>query len=199
MAEELKVGAKVPPFFVKDQEGYNVSDQDVIGSPIVFFFYPKDDTSECTKEACAFRDKMTKFDEMQVLLVGVSPDSVSSHKAFIDKNKLEYSLLSDEKKDMCRMFGVLNDKDEVVRATFVVNSQGIVKWMEKPVKVDGHVDRVVQALNEHCSKELARYDDFEGDYAEFLKGSLELTEEEKELEKKIMKKFGIKESDLKKP
>ena len=197
MADELNVGDKIPPFFVKDHEGFNVSDQDVIGTPMVIFFYPKDGTETCTKEVCAFRDNMLKFDEKQVLLVGVSPDSVDTHKDFIEKNKLELSLLSDEKKDMCRMFGALDDKDEVVRTTFVINSQGQVKWMEKPVKVDGHVDRVLQALEEHCKNELARYDDFEGDYAEFLKGNLELTDEEKKLEKEIMKEFGIKEGDFK--
>jgi len=197
MAEELKVGDTIPPFFLKDHEGYDVTDEDVIGSPIVIYFYPKDDTPICTDEACSFRDSMEKFDLLQTLVIGVSPDTVESHKKFIEKNKLEFSLLSDEKKDMARMYGVLDDKEALVRATFVIDSQGVVKWVEKPVDVKGHAERVLKALEEHCKEEVIKFDDFEQDYQDFLTGGEEMDLDEKKMEAEIMEEFGIKKGDIK--
>lgn len=197
MAEELKVGDTIPPFFLKDHEGYDVTDEDVVGSPMVIYFYPKDGTPGCTEEACSFRDNMEKFDLLQTLVIGVSPDSVESHKKFIKENKLEFSLLSDDKKDMARMYGGLNDKEELVRTTFVIDSQGVVKWMEKPVDVKGHTGRVLKALEEHCKEEVIKFDDFEQDYEDFLKGGEEMDMDEKKMEAEIMEEFGIKKSDIK--
>lgn len=197
MAEQLKVGDSIPPFLAKDQEGYNVTDQDVIGCPLVIYFYPKDDTPGCAKEACSFEKNIAQFDKLQTLVVGVSPDTVESHKEFIKKHNLEFHLLSDEKKDMCHMFGVLDEKKNVIRTTFAIDIFGVIRWMEKPVEIKGHVDRALKAVEKHCLDNVPRYDDFEADYAKFLKGSLELSEDEKEMEKKIMKEFGLKENDLK--
>lgn len=196
MAEELKVDSSIPPFFLKDHEGFDVTDEDVIGCPLVIYFYPKDETPGCTEEACSYRDNMQKFDMLQTLVIGVSPDSVESHKKFVKKHKLEFSLLSDEKKDMARMFGVLNDKDEIIRSTFVVDSQGIVRWMEKPVDIKGHTERVLNAVEKFCKEDVIKFDDFEQDYADFLHGNLNMNEDEKKMEKEIMEEFGIKKSDL---
>ena len=196
MVKGLKVGDKIPRFHVKDHAGYSVREEDVIGTPLVIYFYPKDQTPTCTKEACSFQNSLPKFDQLQVLVLGVSPDSVGSHKKFIEKNNLQFSLLSDAKKDMCKKFGVLKG-DKVIRSTFVVNARGVIQWIEKPVKVEGHVKRVLEAIKEHCSEDLVRYKGFEEDYADFLKGRLELTEDEEVLRKKIMKKYGIQERDLK--
>ncbi|NGX42707.1 MAG: putative peroxiredoxin bcp [Chlamydiae bacterium] len=195
MVEELIVGDTIPPFHVKDHEGYEVTDEDVVGTPLVLYFYPKDETPGCTEEACSFRDNMGKFDNLHALVLGVSPDSVESHKKFLEKHKLPFSLLSDEKKDMCKMFDVLQD-DNVVRTTFVINPRGIIRWIEKSVDVKGHTERVIKAIEEHCQEPNLKYRNVEKDYADFLQGSLGVTEDEKALEKKIMKEFGIKEDDL---
>ena len=190
MAAKLIVGDKIPQFLVKDHAGYDVRNTDVIGVPLVIYFYPKDSTPTCTKEACFFRDSMRKFDELQVLVLGVSPDSVESHKKFIGKTHLPFSLLSDTKKEMCQAFGVLKE-GKVVRTTFVVNGRGIVQWVERHVDVEGHVERVIKALETHCAKELGRYTTFEKDYADLLKSGPNLTEEEKEKRKKILKEYGL--------
>jgi peroxiredoxin Q/BCP len=193
---ELKVGDKIPPFLAKDHEGFDVTDEDVIGTPLVIYFYPKDGTPICTDEACAFRDSMAKFDEKQALVLGVSPDGVDSHKSFLTQQKLEFSLLSDEKKDMFRSFGAMKG-DDVVRATYVVNSEGEVKWMEKPVDIKGHVERVLKALEEHCSEEIVSFDDYDRDYEEFMGKSLGEAPDEEKIRADILKKFNLKESDLK--
>ncbi len=196
MTGELKVGSAIPPFFLKDHEGYDVSDEDVLGTPLVLFFYPKDGTPGCTEEACGFQSNLSKFDKLQALVIGVSPDTVEAHKKFIKDNKLQYSLLSDPKKDMCLMYGVLDDKKEVVRTTIVVDSQGIVKWVEKPVNLKGHIDRVLAAIDEHCKEEAINFDDFEKDYADFLKGQMKPGTDEKKVHEEIMKEFKIKKEDL---
>ncbi len=195
MAENLKIGDKIPLFLVKDHKGYDVTDEDVVGCPLVIYFYPKDDTPGCTFEAEEFQKNINTFDEMQTLVIGVSPDSVKSHKKFHRNHKLEFSLLSDPKKTMFQAFGVI-EEDKVVRSTFVLDALGLIKWIEKPVDVKGHVERVINAVKKHCSKDFVKYEDFKGDYAEFLKGSFELTEDEAEMKAKLMKKFGIKTSDL---
>ena len=193
---EIKVGDIIPPFLAKDHEGFDVTDEDVMGTPLVIYFYPKDGTPICTDEACAFRDSMEKFDEKQTLVLGVSPDSVDSHQSFLTEHKLEFSLLSDEKKDMFRSFGALKGED-VVRATYIVNSEGEVKWMEKPVDIKGHIERVIKALEEHCSEEIVNFDDYDKDYEEFMGKSLGEAPDEEKIRADILKKFNLKESDLK--
>jgi thioredoxin-dependent peroxiredoxin len=195
---EIKVGDIIPPFLVKDHEGFEVTDEDVLGTPLVIYFYPKNDTPACTDEACFFRDGIEKFDELQALVLGVSPDTVESHQAFVKKHKLPFSLLSDEKKDMFRSFGALKGEG-VVRATFVANSDGEIVWMEKPVDVPGHVERVVQALEKYCKNEVVSFDEFDRDYEEFLNKSLgEDAPDQKKIRKEIMDKFNLSEKDLKK-
>lgn len=195
--EILKVGDRIPPFLVKDQEGYSVSDQDVVGIPLVLYFYPKDDTPGCTAEACAFRDRIAEFDELRVLVLGVSPDSIESHKQFIMKYKLPFSLLSDPKKDMCQMFGILQGEG-VERTTFVVDPEGIIQWVEKGAHFQQHVDQVLKIVKERCQQTRVSFDRFDRDYEEFLKTKLSLSKEERKQEKKIRKEFGIKEPEGKK-
>ncbi len=195
MADELKVGDKIPVFFVKDHEGFDVTDEDVIGTSLVIYFYPKDGTPACTDEACAFGNHMAQFDEMQTLVLGVSPDGVDSHKAFIKEQKIEFSLLSDEKKEMFRSFGLL-DGERVIRATFVINSEGIIQWIEKPVEVTGHVERVMEALKKYCSDELISFDDYDKDYEEFMGKTLGEAPDEKKIREEILEKHNLKESDL---
>ncbi len=194
--KELKVGDTLPPFLAIDQERYEVTDEDVIGTPLVLYFYPKDGTPICTEEACSIRDQMATFDDLQTLIIGVSPDNVDSHQAFIKENKLEFSLLSDEKMDMFRMFGAVKG-DDIERTTFLVNSEGVVVWMEKPVDVKGHTERIVKAILEHCKDEVINFDDLDRDYAEFMEKSLGEAPDKEAIRKKILKDYNLTEDDLK--
>jgi len=102
----LKVGDKAPSFKLKNQNDKTVSLSDLKGEPVVLYFYPKDDTSGCTKEACNFRDEFPKFKKSKAEIIGVSADSVESHKKFAEKYKLPFNLLSDEKKEIIENYGV---------------------------------------------------------------------------------------------
>lgn len=196
MANELKAGSPIPPFFLKDHEGFDVRNDDLLGTPAVLFFYPKDGTPGCTDEACGFRDKMDRFDAMQTLIIGISPDTQESHKKFIKAHKLEYTLLSDEKKEMCRSYGVLDSENQVIRTTFVINSEGIIQWVEKPVKITGHIDRVLEAVEKFCKEEIINFDHFEKDYAEFLEGTLKPSKDQQKIHEQILKDFGLDKGDL---
>lgn len=195
MKNKLNLGDIIPPFQAKDQEGLNVTEEDLIGTTLVIYFYPQDETPGCTAEACSFRDDMRKFDALATLIIGVSPDTVESHKKFITNHKLKYSLLSDPKKEMCRLFGVL-DGQNVIRSTFLIDSEGIVRWFEKPVKVEGHTERVLKAIKEFCPTSVIKFDTFNADYAEFLQGGFKTTESEAQIRERIMKKFNLKDKDL---
>src|SRR3984885_12820538 len=195
MEGELKVGDMIPPFQAKDQEGFNVTEGDIIGTTVVIYFYPQDETPGCTKEACSFRDKMRNLDALATLIIGVSPDSVESHKKFIKNHQLEYSLLSDEGKEMCQQFGVL-EGDKVIRSTFLIDSEAIIRWIEKPVNIEGQLDRILAAIKEYCPSSVIKFDDFNADYAEFLQGGFNLQETEKEIKEKIKTKFHLQDSDV---
>lgn len=150
------VGQKVPPFFVKDHEGIELDSEDLLGSPYVIYFYPKDDTSVCAKEACAFRDILEELEELGTLVIGVSADNAESHGKFIKKHGLNFPLLCDENFELARKFDVLEEKVvdnekkmSIIRSTFLVDSSGIVRWIEKPVSIDGHIERVMKAVQEN--------------------------------------------------
>ncbi|MGA8165537.1 MAG: redoxin domain-containing protein [Waddliaceae bacterium] len=196
MAEEgIKEGDRLPPFLIQDHEGYDVTDEDVLGTPLVISFFPSEDFHKNKEAILLFQKKIQKFDELQTLILAVSSDPVQVHQEFVKQHAPEFSLLSDVKKDMCRTFGVMKG-DQVQRATFVVNARGVICWVEIPMKILGHVDRVIKAIKHYCRKDIVKFDDFGQEYKDFLKESLEISETEKEMEKKIMKEFGIKESDL---
>jgi len=149
----LKEGQKAPSFKLKDQTGEVVSLESYKGKNVVLYFYPKDETSGCTKEACNFRDEFPKFSKIDAVILGVSPDSVESHKKFAEKYKLPFSLLSDEKKEVLEKYGVWQEKSMygkkymgVVRTTFVINEKGIIKKIFPKVKVDDHNNEVMEVL-----------------------------------------------------
>lgn len=154
MDYKINVGDAVPQFKVKDYEGFDITDEDLIGNPLVIYFYPKDDTPGCTKEACSFRDNFQKLFDLNTLVLGVSPDNIDSHRRFIDKHKLNFTLLSDEKLEMCKKFDVVREKHSpdgkttqaIERTTFVIDPDGIVAWIERPVNVEGHTERVLEAV-----------------------------------------------------
>lgn len=146
----------IPRFSTKDQEGETIDNDDLIGGPVVLYFYPKDDTPGCTTEACSFRDNMSRIEDMDVLVLGVSPDTPQSHQKFIQKHNLNFTLLSDENKEMAKKFDVLRSvtgpngetTQKIERTTFVMDANGEIRWIERPVKVEGHVDRVIEALHD---------------------------------------------------
>lgn len=152
---ELKVGDKAPSFKLINQDGKTISSSDFKGKPIVLYFYPKDDTSGCTKEACNFRDEFPKFGKMKAEIIGVSADSVESHKKFATKYKLPFNLLSDEKKEMVEKYGVWQEKSMygrkymgIVRTTFIIDASGKISNIFPKVKVDKHNQEVMEALKE---------------------------------------------------
>ncbi|MGB5288697.1 MAG: thioredoxin-dependent thiol peroxidase [Ignavibacteriaceae bacterium] len=151
----LKVGNKAPSFKLKNQDGKVISLSDLKGKPVVLYFYPKDDTSGCTKEACNFRDEFPKFGKMKAEIIGVSADSVESHKKFAQKYKLPFNLLSDEKKVVLEKYGVWQEKSMygrkymgIVRTTFIINGNGKISKIFPKVKVDEHNIEVMEALKE---------------------------------------------------
>jgi thioredoxin-dependent peroxiredoxin len=151
----LKEGNKAPDFKLKDQDGKTVSLNDFKSKNIVLYFYPKDNTSGCTAEACNFRDEFPKFGKLDAVILGVSLDSVESHKKFAEKYKLPFRLLSDEKKGVLEKYGVWQEKSMygrkymgVVRTTYIIDKNGKIKRIFEKVKVDGHNKEVMEALQD---------------------------------------------------
>jgi len=151
----LEVGKKAPDFILPDQDGKKVSLKDFKGKKIVLYFYPKDNTSGCTKEACSFRDDFPKFKKTDAVILGVSPDSVSSHKKFAEKFNLPFTLLSDEEKKVLELYNVWKEKSMygkkymgVERTTYIIDETGKIKKIFNKVKVDGHNLEVMEALKD---------------------------------------------------
>jgi thioredoxin-dependent peroxiredoxin len=151
----LEVGDKAPAFKLKNQDAKVISLSDLKGKPIVLYFYPKDDTSGCTKEACNFRDEFPKFGKMKAEIIGVSADSVESHKKFAEKYKLPFNLLADEKKELVEKYGVWKEKNMygrkymgIERTTFIIDANGKIAKIFPKVKVDDHNKEIMEALKE---------------------------------------------------
>ena len=150
---ELKVGQKAPDFTVMNDKGEKVKLSDYKGKKIVLYFYPKDDTPGCTKEACAFRDGISKIKAKGAVVLGVSPDSVESHKKFRDKFELNFPLLADTDKKVVETYGTWKEKSMygrkymgVERTTFIIDEQGKISHIFPKVKVGEHYDEVLEAL-----------------------------------------------------
>jgi peroxiredoxin Q/BCP len=151
----IKVGNKIPKFSIKDYNGIKLEPDDLLGSSFVLYFYPKDNTPGCTAEACSFRDNMEMFEELEITVIGVSPDSAESHIWFMQKYELNFILLCDENMDLARKFGAIQEKEidgqkkiSVLRSTYMVDPTGNVRWMEQPVNVEGHTERVIEAAKQ---------------------------------------------------
>jgi peroxiredoxin Q/BCP len=149
-AKAIDIGSTAPAFTLKDQVGKTLSSSDLGGKPYVLYFYPKDDTSGCTREACGFRDSLPKFGSRGVRVIGVSPDSEVSHQRFAGKYGLPFTLLSDPDKRLIQAYGAWVEKQNygrtymgVQRSTFLVGADGVVQKTWRNVKVDGHVDAVL--------------------------------------------------------
>jgi len=149
----LTEGQKAPAFTLPDAEGKPVRLSDFKGKNVVLYFYPKDDTSGCTLEACNFRDEAADFRGLDAVILGVSPDSSAAHQKFKAKYKLHFSLLSDEKRQVVETYGVWKEKSMygrkymgVERTTFLIDPQGKIKKIFPKVKVPGHSEAVRDAL-----------------------------------------------------
>ena len=150
---DLKVGQKAPDFTVMDDQGEKVKLADLKGKKVVLYFYPKDDTPGCTKEACAFRDGIDKIKKRGAVVLGVSADSMESHKKFKSKFDLNFPLLADSDKKMIEAYGVWKEKSMygkkymgIERTTFVIDENGKIAHIFPKVKVDQHYDEVLEAL-----------------------------------------------------
>lgn len=151
----LKEGDKAPAFSAKDQSGKTIKLSDFKGKRLVLYFYPKDDTPGCTKEACSFRDADDIFNKKGIKVLGVSTDDEKSHQKFISKFQLPFDLLADTDKEIVESYGVWAEKSlygrkymGTLRKTFLIDEKGkIVKIFDK-VKVDEHADEVLSAFGE---------------------------------------------------
>jgi peroxiredoxin Q/BCP len=151
-APTLAEGDRAPSFELPDQAGGTVSSKSLSGHPYVLYFYPKDDTPGCTTEACGFRDTIADFDAAGVRVLGVSPDSVASHQKFVGKYGLPFTLLSDSDRALASSYGVWAMKKlygresmGIVRSTFLVDGEGVIRKVWRGVRVNGHVAEVQAA------------------------------------------------------
>lgn len=149
--EKVKIGDKVPLFSLLDQNGALFYVKDHIGkNSMVIYFYPKDDTPGCTKEACKFRDNYSEFENLKVKIIGISADDVESHKNFAKKYKLPFTLLADTDNKVRALFGVKNNVFGLIpgRTTYVINENGVVVHMyENMFKAENHVDEALKFLS----------------------------------------------------
>lgn len=150
----LQKGDKAPDFTGKDQQGKVVSLDDFKGKKLVLYFYPKDDTPGCTKEACNLRDNYADLLDKGFVLLGVSPDTEDSHQKFISKYELPFPLLSDPELKIIKAFGAWGEKnmygrkyEGLLRTTFIINEEGIIEKVIKKVKTDDHANQILKLYN----------------------------------------------------
>ena len=149
----LAEGDSAPNFTAKNQNGENVKLSDFLGKRAVLYFYPKDDTPGCTKQACSLRDSFDVFEEKGIKVFGVSTDDENSHRKFASKYALPFDLLADTEKEIVNLYGVYGEKTNygkkymgVNRTTFLIDENGAIVKIFKKVKVDEHADEVLEAF-----------------------------------------------------
>jgi thioredoxin-dependent peroxiredoxin len=149
----IEAGEKAPAFSLKDSNGKTVKLSDFKGQHVVLYFYPKDDTPGCTREACDFRDQHTVLKKSGAVVLGVSPDSQERHTKFTKKYELPFTLLSDTDHEVAEKYGAWGDKTlygrkfkGIIRSTFLIGPDGKVQRVWPKVKVDGHVADVLEAI-----------------------------------------------------
>jgi peroxiredoxin Q/BCP len=152
MVEE---GKKAPSFSLPNADGETINLSDFKGKTVVLYFYPKDNTPGCTKQACGFRDASEEYASVNTVVIGISPDNQASHQKFRDKFELPFLLLADPDRKAIEAYGVWKEKNMygkkymgVERSTFVIDGEGITKKIIRKVKVDGHVESVLSMLSE---------------------------------------------------
>lgn len=149
----LSEGQPAPDFTLNDQDGNQVTLSALRGSPVILYFYPRDATPGCTTEACDFRDAHPTYEAAGARVLGVSPDTVASHRKFADKHGLPFTLLADPEKSVSQAYGVYKEKTfmgriglGIERTTFLIDKDGIIRRIFPKVKVRGHVQEVLEAV-----------------------------------------------------
>ncbi len=149
----LTEGIQAPDFSLPDQDGKPRKFSDYRGTPVVLYFYPKDDTPGCTTEACNFRDDYPNYEQAGIVILGVSPDTPKKHTKFKEKYNLPFTLLADEAHEVCELYQVWGRKkfmgreyDGVFRTTYVIDAEGVIVKVFENVKPDGHSAQVLAAL-----------------------------------------------------
>ena len=146
---KIEQGDKIPEFEIPDQTGETFRSESLKGKKCVIFFYPKDETPGCTKEACAFRDAYEDFQKADAEVIGISSDGIKTHQSFISNHNLPFTLLSDEDKSVRKMFGVPSNLLGLIpgRVTYVVNSEGIVEYIfNSQLNTQGHIDKALEGI-----------------------------------------------------
>lgn len=149
----IEVGQKAPEFSIKNAQGEVVSLKDFTGKKVVLYFYPKDDTPGCTKEACNFRDFHSEFETLNTIVIGVSPDNQSSHVKFATKYNLPFILLADTEHSVAETYGAWGEKSMygkkyfgIIRSTFVIDENGMIVKVYPKVKPEKHGEEILQFL-----------------------------------------------------
>lgn len=152
MADWIEEGKKAPDFTLAADDGTDVKLSALRGKTVVLYFYPRDDTPGCTREACSFRDRRDELTGLGVQVLGVSPDDVASHGRFRDKFRLNFRLLADTRHTVAEKYGAWREKVRfgkksmgIQRSTFLIDSEGVVRKVWKSVNVDGHDEQVLRA------------------------------------------------------
>ena len=155
MVSKLKEGDKAPDFVVNDAEGKSVRLKDLRGKKVVLYFYPRDDTPGCTKEACSFRDSFAKFKKRGIEVLGVSLDSEKSHQKFVNKFDLPFRLLADTERAIADAYGTYGEKKfmgrtymGILRMTFLIDEKGKIKKIFSKVKPEDHAEEVLEAFGQ---------------------------------------------------
>jgi peroxiredoxin Q/BCP len=152
---ELKVGDKIPNFVAKDTEGNDFDIKDLVGKkPLVIYFYPKDSSPGCTAQACSFRDQYEDFKDLGAEVIGISGDSVDSHKKFAKQYKLPFILLSDDFKKIRKLFGVSSNMFGMLpgRVTYVADRNGEIKMIFDSMMATKHITKALQAIKKLADK-----------------------------------------------
>ena len=149
----LLTGSMAPDFTLSDKSGNKVSLSDLRGKRVILYFYSKDNTSGCTKQACAFAEQYNEFKELGIEVIGVSRDSVESHRKFSEKYSLPFNLLSDPELDAIQKYGVWQEKNYgktvmgVVRTTFIIDAEGTIEHVMSKVKAESNASDVLKLIN----------------------------------------------------
>ena len=149
----VKIGSKVKNFTLPSTGDKTISLTELKGKNIVLYFYPKDNTPGCTKESENFRDNIKKFSKLNTIILGISRDSIKSHENFKSKLDFSFDLLSDSEEKLCQQFDVIKEKNMygkkvmgIERSTFIIDAKGVLRNEWRKVKVDGHVEEVLEAV-----------------------------------------------------
>jgi thioredoxin-dependent peroxiredoxin len=155
MTDFIEAGKNAPDFTLTADSGEKIKLSSLRGQPVILYFYPKDDTPGCTKEACAFRDRKAELSKLGATVLGVSPDDTASHGKFRDKFALNFPLLADPEHRVAEKYGAWGEKNSygkitqgIRRSTFLIDADGLIHKVWPNVKPEGHDEQVIEALKE---------------------------------------------------